>query len=560
MKKETLLPCLILLMSFACGAPQQAPDSRSEETTLTGAGVIQAEYLREAVTVLASDEMEGRGPGTDGDRRARAELARRLQKAGYQPAFGDNGWEQPISMLGVTTELPDLWTFANREGNEISFRRWDEYMGSIGTQQASTMIENAEVVFVGYGIEAPEETWDDFKDADLEGKILLMLNDDPEWDPDLFAGERKLYYGRWTYKYESAARQGAAGAIIIHTTPSAGYPWQVVQTGWNGEQFEVPTGDESRLGIKAWLTEEAATRLVELGGHDLADLVASARTREFQPVKLGASTSLNLEASIRQTVTANVGGILPGSDPDLTDEVLVLSAHHDHFGIGEPDGTGDRIYNGARDNGIAMAETLAVAEAISSLPEAPRRSVLVLFFAAEEQGLIGSKYYGLHPSVPPGRIAANINFELGNIWGRTRAVTVFGKGKSTLEDLLAEAAAKQDRYLIGEKDLRAGWYYRSDQFNFARIGVPAIWFKSGTDFIDRPEGWGEARDAEWIQNIYHQPSDEVEDSWVYDGVVEDALLGFELALAVANADQMPTWYPGDEFEDERERALAEVAR
>jgi len=553
MRLNALLLCLLALSFLGCGGP-------SLPKALDSVDAIQPEFIRETVTQIAADEMEGRGPGTDGDRRARAYLAERLHRAGYQPAFSGESWEQPFSIVGVTTALPERWKFRSNLGREISFQPWDEYMGASGRQQPETVIENAEVVFVGYGIQAPEEDWDDFKGVDLEGKMLLMLNDDPEWDPKLFAGERKLYYGRWTYKYESAARQGAAGAIIIHTTPSAGYPWQVVQASWNGEQFEVPAGDEPRVGIQAWLTEDAARRLVEAGGHNFDHLVEQARRRDFQPVDLGMSTSMDLKTTIRLTETANVAGVLHGSDPGLADEVVILSAHHDHFGLGEPDETGDRIYNGALDNGIAMAQALVVAEALTALPEAPRRSVMFLFFAAEEQGLLGSKYFATHPTAAPGKIAANINFELGNIWGRTRDVTIFGKGKSTLEDVLAAAAARQGRYVTEEKTLRSGWFYRSDQFNFARIGVPAIWFKSGTDFIDRPEGWGEERHAEWIENKYHQPTDEVEESWNYDGLVEDSLLAFHLALTVANADEMPTWYPGDEFEDERERALAEVTR
>ena len=381
--------------------------------------------------------------------------------------------------------------------------------------------------------------------------MLLMLNDDPEWDPELFAGERKLYYGRWTYKYESAARQGAAGAIIIHTTPSAGYPWQVVQTSWSGEQFEVPAGEEPRLQMQAWMTEGASRRLVEFAGYGLDALIEAARSRDFQPVPLGLSTSLQLPVEIRATETANVGGMLRGSDPKLADEVVIISAHHDHLGEGEPDANGDRIYNGALDNGVAMAQALALAEAFTALPKRPRRSVMFLFVAAEEQGLLGSKYFAQNPTVPSGLIAADINFELGNIWGRTADVTIFGKGKSTLEDLLADLAAEEGRYVTEEKTLRAGWYYRSDQFSFARIGVPAIWFKSGTDFIGRPEGWGEQVHAEWIEQNYHRPTDEVEESWIFDGLVEDARLAFKLALTVANTDEMPAWYPGDEFEDER---------
>jgi hypothetical protein len=561
MKRCATIAIPILLIITACNGGGDAPvHTGLPADAETAAGVITAAALRESVSSIASDEMMGRGPGTEGDRLARAYLAGRLEAAGFSPAFGDSGWEQPMSMIGVTTELPDNWVFRNGGGGEISVLRGDEYIGGSGVQEPAAIIEGAELVFVGYGISAPEEEWDDFKGVDLEGKVLLMLNDDPDWDPELFAGERRLYYGRWKYKYEIAAERGAAGAIIIHTDLSAGYPWPVVLTGWSGEQFELPAGDEPRIQIKAWMTEEASRRLVEFAGYDLDALLAQARGRDFQPVPLGLTTSLDLPVELRETETANVGGILRGSDPDLADEVVVISAHHDYFGIGAPDETGDDIYNGALDNGVAMAQSLALADAFAALSEAPRRSVMVFFPAAEEQGLLGSKFYTEQPTIHPGKIAANINFELGNVWGRTKDVTIFGKGKSTLEDLLAELAAEQGRYVTEESTPRSGWYYRSDQFSFARIGVPAIWFKSGTDFIGRPQGWGEQQYAEWIEKNYHRPSDEIEDSWNFEGLVEDAVLGFRLALTVASADDMPTWYPGDEFEDERLAALAERGR
>jgi hypothetical protein len=521
------------------------------------AGVITAAALRDSVTEIASDEMMGRGPGTEGDRRARAYLAGRLDAAGFEPAFGESGWEQPMSMIGVTTELPGQLAFRAGSGREISLRLAEEFIGGSGVQQTSAVVDEVELVFVGYGIAAPEEDWDDFKGVDLEGKMLLMLNDDPDWDPELFAGERRLYYGRWKYKYEIAAEKKAAGAIIIHTDLSAGYPWPVVLTGWSGEQFELPAGDEPRIQVKAWTTEAAARRLVEFAGHDFDSMIEAARSRDFHPLPLGLTTSLDLAVELRETTTANVGGILRGSDPVLADQVVILSAHHDYFGIGSADETGDEIYNGALDNGVAMAQVISLAEAFAALSEPPRRSVMVFFPAAEEQGLLGSKYYTEHPTIAPGKTAADINFELGNIWGRTKDVTIFGKGKSTLEDLLADLAVEQGRYVTEESTPRSGWYYRSDQFSFARIGVPAIWFKSGTDFIGRQEGWGEQQYAEWIERNYHRPSDEVEDSWNFDGLVEDALLGFRLALTVASADEMPTWYPGDEFEDERLAAQGE---
>ncbi len=556
MKKNRLMFVLLCVLAMiGCGGKKGAPPEGTQYPA-----TISVAALRDSVTAIASDEMEGRGPGSVGDRLARQYLAHRLAAAGLEPAFGESSWEQPFAIVGMTTRLPERWAFRRADGVEAVFRRWSDFIGAAGVQQPVAGFAGAEVVFVGYGIIAPEESWDDFKGADLEGKVLLMLNDDPEWDPGLFAGERKLYYGRWTYKYESAARQGAAGAIIIHTTPSAGYPWEVVQTSWSGEQFEVPAGDEPRLQFKGWMTEEAARRLSAVSGHDLDALIEAARRRGFQPVPLGLTTSLDLTAELRESESANVGGVLRGSDPELADEVVIISAHHDHLGLGEPDESGDRIYNGALDNGVAMAQVLALADSFSALDVAPRRSLLFLFVAAEEQGLLGSTYFAQNPTVAPGRIAADINFELGNVWGRTADVTVFGKGKSTLEDLLEGLAEEQGRYVTEEAVLRAGWYYRSDQFSFARIGVPSIWFSSGTDVIGRPPGWGEAVHADWIEHRYHRPSDEVDESWEYEGLVEDAMLAFRLALTVADADEMPSWYPGDEFADERAESLARVER
>ena len=526
---------------------------------LSAANVIQPSNLLESVSYLASDRLEGRGPGTRGDVLAREYLARRLREIGYEPAFEGDTWEQPFKIVGVESRMPESWTFQATDGDgEVAFRFREEYMGASGVQRPSVTIDDAEVVFVGYGIQAAEEDWDDFKGSDLRGKVLLMLNDDPDQDPALFAGERKLYYGRWTYKFESAARQGAAAAIIIHTTSSAGYPWQVVRTSWSGEQFKLEAGDEPHTPLEAWLTEDAATRLAALGGHDLSDLVERARSREFRPVSLGVTTSLSFSVKLRETATANVAGILRGSDDDVADQVLIYSAHHDHLGLGEPDESGDTIYNGALDNSVAMAQALSIAEAFGSLEQAPRRSVMILFPAAEEQGLLGSKHFAESGALHPGKMVADINLELGNVWGRTRDVVVFGQGKSTLEDLLVLAARRQQRSVTAEGDLRAGWYYRSDQFSLARVGVPSIWFRSGTDYIGRPEGWGEEQFSDWIRRYYHQPIDEVSDDWNLDGLVEDARLAFYLGAAVADTDRLPEWYPGDEFEDERKSALQAV--
>jgi Zn-dependent M28 family amino/carboxypeptidase len=552
---------IVALWLAACGGGAGEPGSTGARfapsgDVLSAADTIEAVGLLATTTAIAADEFEGRGPGTRGDRAARAYLAGRLESLGCEPAFPGGSWEQPFDIVGVSSRMPDGWTFRAPDGNATTFRFRDEYMGAAGVQRPEVAIDDAEVVFVGYGIEAPEEGWDDFKGADLRGKVLLMLNDDPDWDPGLFGGERKLYYGRWTYKYESAAARGAAGAIIVHTTPSAGYPWQVVRTSWSGEQFDLKQGDEPRTLLQAWLTEEAAARLAALAGHDLSELTERARSAGFRPVPLGVTTSILFPVEVRATETANVAGILRGSDPELADQVVIYTAHHDHLGVGEPDGTGDRIYNGALDNGVAIAQVLAIGEAFAALPVRPRRGVLLLFPAAEEQGLLGSRLFAGSGAVHPGRMAADINLELGNVWGRTRDVVVYGMGKSTLEDVLVDLARLQDRSVTAERDVRAGWYYRSDQFSLARVGVPSIWFRSGTDFVGRPPGWGEERFSEWIGRHYHQPTDEVRPDWDLDGLVDDARLAFLLGAAVADADGLPAWYPGDEFEDEREAALA----
>jgi Zn-dependent M28 family amino/carboxypeptidase len=562
-----LLTTLLVISLIGCDANAPAPvsdESNSEGLSLPAGfdeaeQAIQATGLLTDVSKIASDEFEGRGAGSEGDRRARTFLAGRLAEMGYEPFFDNQSFEQAVEIVGLTVQNPKDLLITSKDSSSVSFRFGDEYMVMAGAQEPEISVQNAEVVFVGYGIQAAEENWDDFKGADLKGKILLMLNDDPDWDSGLFGGERKLSYGRWDYKYASAARQGAAGAIIIHTTESAGYPWQVVRASNIGEQFELKAGDEPRTQFNGWRSWEGSQALAALGGHDLEDLIKSARNRDFMPVPLGVTSSVELSVDVTAKSTANVGGILHGSDPELAKEILVLSAHHDHFGIGEPDDTGDVIYNGALDNGVAIAQTLAMAGAFASLPERPRRSILVLFPAVEEQGSLGSRYFAGSQVIHPGRLVANINIELGNVWGPTRDIIVYGLGKSELDDWLAEAASAQNRTIRGEQDVKAGWFYRSDQISFARAGVPAIWFKSGVDFIGREPGWGEKQYADWIKYKYHTPGDEVEDNWNLEGLTEDARLAFRLAAAVAHADITPTWYPGDEFEAVRKASLAELS-
>ena len=539
--------------------PQPIPEPQSavavSDHAKTAAAQIDAEYLRQRIAEFSADDFAGRGPATPGDAKAREYLIEQLKQIGFEPGGADGSWEQPFDVVGVTTAMPKQWTF--KQGNKsASFKWWDEYIASSGMQADRGAIKDAEVVFVGYGIQAPEYGWDDFKGQDLKGKVLLMLNNDPDWDPNLFAGNTRLYYGRWTYKYESAARQGAVGAIIVHTTPSAGYPFQVVQTSWSGEQVELPAEDEPRLQAKTWMTEDAAKKLVALAGNDLDKLTEAAKSKDFTPVSLGITTSLAFTTQIKRSQTANVYGQLRGSDPALADEYVVYTAHHDHLGVGEPDAEGDKIYNGAMDNAAGVAQLLAMGKAFKALPTAPRRSIMLLFVAAEEQGLLGSRYYAEHPTIPPGKIAANINYDGGNIWGRAKDIVYIGKGKSSLDQYVEAIAKVQGRSVTADQFPDRGFFYRSDQFNFAKIGVPALYLDTGTDFVGKPAGWGKEQHEAYESKSYHQPSDEINDSWNFDGMIEDAQLGFYVGLNVANADEMPAWTPGDEFEAARKKALA----
>ncbi|HTQ79481.1 MAG TPA: M28 family metallopeptidase [Thermoanaerobaculia bacterium] len=560
-----LVPAGAVLL-LAAKAADPAPDKTSTGgLTLPASARLAARQINRGsleapIRFLADDLLEGRGPASRGDEVTRLYLASSLEFLGYQPGGPNGAWQQPFDMVGVTATMPESWSF--KAGAEtVAFKKSDDYIAASGVQPEKAEIENAPVVFVGYGIQAPEYKWDDFKGVDLKGKVILMLNNDPDWDPKLFEGKRRLYYGRWTYKYESAARQGAAGAIIIHTTPSAGYPWQVVQTSWSGEQFSLPAEPGvPQIQVKGWATEDATRRLLKAAGKDLDALVKSARSRDFKPVDLGITTSLTLPNKVDKVRTANVAGLLPGSDPRLKDEVVVFTAHHDHLGIGNPDKSGDRIYNGAIDNAAGDAQLLAIAKAFASLPQRPRRSVLILFVAAEEQGLLGSQYYAQHPTFPPGRIAININYDGGNVLGRTRDVTYVGLGKSSIDHLVKGLTALQGRTLQGDQYPDRGFFYRSDQFNFAKIGVPALYLNPGTDYLGHDKEWGKAQDEDYETHRYHQPSDQFDPKWNYDGMIEDAQVGFYAGYLVAQETRLPTWNKGDEFEAARKKALAALAK
>jgi Zn-dependent M28 family amino/carboxypeptidase len=531
----------------------QAQSSTSAEKTASR--TISAEALRAHVGFLASDLLEGRGPGTRGDALAQRYIATQFQLLGLKPAGPEGSYLQPFELVGMTGH-PETLTFSSGSGS-TQLQYHEDFIANSGRQVAEVVLEDSELVFVGYGIQAPEFEWDDFKGMDLRGKTLLILNNDPEDDPKLFGGKARLWYGRWDYKYEQAAKVGAAGAFILHTTPSAGYSWQVVQASWSGEQVELPvSGEQPRLRVKGWTTDEATRRVMRLTGKDLDALRVLAQRRDFQPVPLGVKVSTRFTNQVHRRPTANVLGLLPGSDPRLAREVVLYTAHHDHLGMKEDAKPGeDAIYNGAVDNAAGVAAMLEVARAFTAMPKAPPRSILFAAVAAEEQGLLGSQYLAEHLPVHPGRVAANLNIDGLNIHGRTRDVTVIGLGKSSLDLALIALARAQGRLVKGDQLPERGFFYRSDQFNFAKLGIPAAYFSSGMDFIGRPPGWGKERREKWEAAHYHQPSDELRPDWDFSGAVEDVRLFFLLGAHVARTRELPRWNKGDEFEGPRLRAL-----
>jgi hypothetical protein len=481
-----------------------------------------------------------------------------MESLGIQPGAAGGGWIQKVPLVGIQGTFSAPAVFRSERGTAEG-RLGDNFIAVSGVQEPAARVENAEIVFVGYGIVAPEYQWDDYKDADLTGKVLLVMNNDPERDPRLFAGKTRLWYGRWDYKYLMAGRKKAAGAIIIHTTPSAGYGWQVVQTSWSGENFELPDEGTPRVQLKMWATEELSKRIAELGGKSLDELRASAESRSFRPVPLGVTMSLAVTNAIGRKESGNVVGVVRGKDPTRSDETVIYTAHHDHLGVKTGVKPGDdAIYNGALDNASGVAAILAIAKAFAAQGTPPARSVYFAFVAGEEQGLLGSEYLAKHPPVPAGRIAANINIDGIGWFGKTRDVVMIGLGKSSLDSEFAALAKMQGRRVEGDQFPDRGTFYRSDQFNFARIGVPAAYVKGGTDVLGKPPGFGREQFQMFEKTDYHQPSDEFRESWDFSGAIDDIRLAYYLGCWVANAATMPSWNKGDEFEAARLKAQSEL--
>lgn len=568
-----------LLNSVECLAQDAGlnqPNTKLNGQILTQ--TISEPTLRGHIRFLADDLLEGRGPGSRGDQITQLYLQTQFQSLGLLPAATPEGihraingkqgteeadldslresiWTQAVPLIGVQTHPPDSVTFTHHS-ETLTLQSGENFMSNLGQTSEATSIQDAEVVFVGYGIQAPEYQWDDFKDVDVRGKILLMMNNDPEDDPNRFEGRKRLYYGRWDYKYQIAAQQGAIGAIIIHTTPSAGYPWQVIQTSWSGEEFKLRNDSTPACKMTGWVTDQAAKQLVALSGHDLGELRKRAQSNDFRPVELGTHFSIELTGQVRKQDSANVVGILPGSDPKLRDQAVIFMAHHDHLGISaERNIDGDNIYNGAVDNASGTAGLLTIAKAFSALPVKPRRSILFAAVAAEEQGLLGSQQFAQAPPMHPGLLAAVVNIDGANILGETHDVNVIGNGKSNLDGILEQIAKSQNRVVTPDLFPDRGYYYRSDQFSLAKIGVPGVYLHSGINVVGKPTGWGKEQLEKWVEETYHQPSDEYQISWNLSGAIQDLQLLALVGLKIAQDDEMPKWNAGDEFEAARLEAI-----
>ena len=575
MRIPTSAICVLALTLASCGKPPAqedanvphapaAPKPPAPPVPVSALPKVDAAKILEHIKALSADDMQGRAPGTAGEDKAAGYIESQFKAIGLQPGNPDGTYVQKVPLVGISGTPRQPLTFT-KGSQQLSLKwkdevvAWSKHMAPLASVQAS------DVVFAGYGVEAPEYNWNDFKDVDVKGKTILVLVNDPQipdpanpaaLDPKMFNGKAMTYYGRWTYKFEEGARKGAAAVLIVHETGPAGYPFAVVQ-GNLGEKFTLGAADKnmSKATIEGWITTDAARKLLAMSGQDFDGLKKQALSRDFKPVPLGVTASIAIANTMRQIESRNVVARLEGNDASLKDEYVVYSAHWDHLGVGEPV-NGDRIYNGAIDNASGVGTVLEIARALKQAPPA-RRSFLFLMVTAEEQGLLGSEYYSLNPLYPLARTAAAINVDEINPWGRTKDLSVVGLGNSDLDDYLRAAATEQGRTLLPDPDPEKGFYYRSDHFNFAKQGVPALdpSMHPGMTFVDRPADWAKKMKEDWENHIYHSPQDQVQPDWDLSGAVDDAQLLIAVGYRVANADTLPAWKPGNEFKAKRDAQL-----
>lgn len=511
---------------------------------------ISPERIRAHVKFLSSDLMEGRGVGVRGGQLATEYLATAFALAGAQPVGDDGTYFQNVTLTGVET-APAARLSAVRQGRTLSFRWADEFVGLNHRQQPEARLD-AEAVFVGHGITAPEFGWDDYKGADVRGKVVVLFtNEPPSEDPAFFGGRALTYYGRWTFKYEEALRRGAAAAIIIHTDATAGYGWDVVRSSWGRENPYVKLQpNEDALVFAGWVSRDAGERLASLAGRTVDALLQAAESRDFKPIPLGIRIRATIPSKVRQIETRNVAAVVPGSDPVLKNEAVIFTGHWDHLGIGAPV-DGDAIYNGAVDNATGCGILVELARAWAELPQKSRRSALFLAVTAEEGGLRGSEFYASNPIFPPGKTAVALNFDAIHPFGRTSDVVVTGSERTTLRPVVQAAARRMNLTIKPDPRPEQGSFYRSDHFSFAKAGIPAFTVAAGSDFLGKPPEFGEEIFREFNTRHYHQPSDEFREDWDFSGLAQIARFGMLIAIDAANQDALPTWNPGDEFLEAR---------
>src|SRR5579863_3845580 len=515
------------------------------------------------IRTLSSDEFEGRGPGSQGEQLTIKYLEDQFRSAGLEPGNPDGTYLQSVPLVGITPD-PAMKLTLTGHGKTLEPKFQDDFV-AWSKRMTETSAIDADMVFVGYGVQAPEFQWDDFKSADVKGKILVVLINDPpvpdpadpsKLDPKTFGGTAMTYYGRWTYKFEKAAQMGAAGCVIIHQTDRAGYPWEVVRNSWSGTQFDLASPDKNmgRLAVESWITSDFAAKLFRAAGQDLDKLIAAAARRDFKPVPLGVRAKLTIHNALQTIDSHNVIAKLTGSDPDLKNSYVIYTAHWDHLGIGPPQ-NGDKIYHGAVDNASGVAALLELARAYKALKVPPRRTMLFLAVTGEEQGLLGSEYYAEHPFYPLARTALDINMDGINVHGRTHDIVQIGRGASNLDAAIDAVAAEQGRVVKSDPEPEKGLYYRSDHFEFAKNGVPAFDPDEGVDFLGKPDGWGLEQRRIYTAERYHKPADKIMPDWDMSGAVEDSQLFFLIGYRVANDSNMPEWNTGAEFKAIRDASL-----
>jgi Zn-dependent M28 family amino/carboxypeptidase len=522
---------------------------------------ITPDGLLAHIKVLASDEFEGRAPGTKGEELSVKYISDQFKKIGLKPGNPDATYTQEVPLVGIKSDPRMAFTVGDKT---IDLKYPDDFVASSARLQSDININNSDAVFVGYGVVAPEYGWDDFKDVDVRGKTLLMLIGDPpvpdpkdpsKLDEKMFKGRAMTYYGRWTYKYEIAAKRGAVAAIIIHETEPAAYPWQVVRSSWSKENFELDNPDRNMRAVQArsWITLDFAKKLLADSGQDFDALKKLAISKNFRPVALNAKCKIGIKQALHSFKSHNVTGKLEGSDPKFRDEYIIYTAHWDHLGK-HPELQGDQIFNGAVDNASGCAAIIQLAAAFSKLNPPPKRSVLFMCPTAEEAGLLGAKWYAEHPLYPLEKTLADINIDSMNVWGKARDIEDVSFGLSTLDDMLAAAAKHQGRTAIPNSRPEKGHIYRADNFEFSKAGVPSLYVGNGEHLLSRPENAPLAAD-QFDSKDYHQVTDEIHSDWDLSGAVQDAQLLFEVGYLVANGDKFPEWKPGSEFRAKRDAML-----